>query len=339
MTQLDIIALIVVCIGVASFATVITVLYRNYVRSNIQAISNGKRDIELIDEMIYETDIVVKRRRKGWNIAKSVMFYSFLAIAIPLFGLAMWNRISGNIMIGDNAVMVVASGSMSEKHETATYLKQYNLNNQFSKYDIIVLNKVSNSNQLKLYDVISFKNNKGVNIIHRIIGFDGTRYITRGDANPDQDSYMPTFSDVIGKYSNKKIPAVGVFIMFLQSYAGIITVVSVVYTLFMLDYYNKKLANATEEREEILGQVFDVENMGDDDALDMEDGFKQMIYFKNNVYTFDEEGFVGKFEMSPEDYEKLAKLQQKRELEEQEAKKKKHLFGHKNKDEEEDVNE
>ena len=49
----------------------------------------------------------------------------------------------GNVMmIGDRAVMVVATGSMGYKNEANDYLFNRGLNNQFQQYDIIVLEKV-----------------------------------------------------------------------------------------------------------------------------------------------------------------------------------------------------
>ena len=56
MTTTDLIALIVTILGVASFAAVVTILFRNFIKSSIKEIHNGERDIELIDQTIYEND-------------------------------------------------------------------------------------------------------------------------------------------------------------------------------------------------------------------------------------------------------------------------------------------
>ena len=73
MSSTDIIALIVTIIGVASFATVVTVLFRNYIKSQIKEINLGNRDIEIIDLMIYERNPNVIKKRKAGNIAKNVI--------------------------------------------------------------------------------------------------------------------------------------------------------------------------------------------------------------------------------------------------------------------------
>ena len=327
MTTTDIIALVVTVLGVASFAAVVTILFRNFIKSSIKEIHNGERDIELIDQMVYESDEGVIRRRRAAQFGKTVVYYAFLAVLIPLFGLSLYSRIKNNVtQFGDNAVMVVASGSMSVKQETNTYLFTYNLNNQFQTYDLITVNVVKKSSQLKLYDVIAYRNNKGINVIHRIIDFDTTgselRYITRGDANASSDSYHPKFKDVIGKYTNKRIPGIGVFVMFFQSYAGMVTIASVVYCTIMISHYHKKLDDETDTRQEMLSQVFDISTLGMDDSLLMTSSHENCIYFKDTVYRFDDTHLIEQRPMS--EVEKnlhIEKLRQEAELEEKKSKK------------------
>ena len=54
MSSAEIISLIVTIIGVFSFATIFTILYQSYATSQINEIQSGKKDLELIDEVIYE---------------------------------------------------------------------------------------------------------------------------------------------------------------------------------------------------------------------------------------------------------------------------------------------
>lgn len=299
MNTTDIIALIITCLGVFSFALVITILYRNYVRSSIEEIKSGKRDIELIDLAIYESDPKIKKRNKAIDITKNVVYYTFLVFIIPIFGLSIYSRIKNNVtMIGDNAVMVVASGSMSQKEQSNEYLFTYQLDNQFQTYDMITLTKVKSQSQLELYDVIAFRNNKNINVIHRIIKIDyvdgAAIYTTKGDANTGIDSYQPKFEDIIGKYTGKRIPAIGIFIMFFQSYAGMITVASVVYCMFMISHYSRKSEIASEERTELLSEVFDFSKLNEEEIDSMNQGYNQFIYYQGYQYLFDESGFVNK---------------------------------------------
>ena len=308
MSTTDIIALVVTIIGVSSFATVVTILFRNYIRSAIKEISMGYRDIEIVDLMIYEMDSKVIKQRKTAGIAKNVVYYTFLAIIIPLFGLSLYSRIKNNVTkIGDNFIMVVASGSMSMKNEVNTYLVTNNLNNQFATYDMIVLSGVKSSSQLKQYDVIAYRNDKGINVIHRIIEIDYAggeiSYTTRGDSNNATDSYHPKMKDVIGKYTGKKIPGIGIFIMFFQSYAGIVTILSVVYCSFMISHFNKKLDTATDERRDMLVALFNVNEMGARDPELMTNIHASTIYYKGYAYEISSDGQADKRVMTQQELE------------------------------------
>ena len=308
MSSTDIIALIVTIIGVASFATVVTILFRNYIRSAIKEIKAGHRDIEIVDLMIYELDPKVIKQRKAGSLAKNIIYYAFLAVVIPLFGLSIYSRIKNNVTkIGDNFVMVVASGSMSEKNEANDYLTTYNLNNQFQTYDMIVLTGVKSSTQLTLYDVIAYRNDRGINVIHRIIDIEYSegeiRYTTRGDANSATDNYHPFMKDIIGKYTNKRIPSVGIFIMFFQSYAGIVTILSVVYCSFMISHFTKKLDTATDERRDLLATLFDVNDMVETDLEFMTNTHASIIYYKGYAYEISSNGEADKREMTQQEME------------------------------------
>ena len=321
MSSTDIIALIVTIIGVASFATVVTILFRNYIRSAIKEINMGNRDIEIVDLMIYELDPAVIKKNKANNVAKNVIYYAFLAIIIPIFGLSLYSRIKNNVTkFGENFVMVVASGSMSMKNEANDYLISNNLNNQFATYDMIVLAGVKSASQLHKYDVIAYRNDKGINVIHRIIEIDYSegeiRYTTRGDANSATDSYHPKMKDVIGKYTGKKIPGIGIFIMFFQSYAGIVTILSVVYCSFMISHFNKKLDTATDERRDMLATLFNVDEMGARDPELMTNIHASTIYFKGYAYEIASDGTADKREMTEQELEQYSVSEEPLKIEE-----------------------
>lgn len=301
MTTTEIISLIVTFVGVFSFAAIFTILYKSYATSQISEIKTGKKDIEIIDEMVYENQTHVKRRRKIFKIIKNIFFYLLLIIVIPLFVFSLINRFSGNVlMINNKAIMVVASGSMSEQNEENEYLFTNNLNNQFQKYDIIILEKVNDSSELSLYDVIAYRNDEEINVIHRIIKINSQNYETRGDANNATDKYHPEFTDVIGKYTGKKLEGIGMFIMFLQSYAGIITIFSLLYCMFMIDSITNKINKVQENRANILAEAIDYKDDIGKHALKAE--YSETIFYKGYAYTFNEEGFIEKTEITNTEY-------------------------------------
>lgn len=327
MSSTDIIAIIVTVIGVASFAAVVTILFRNYIKSSIKETRNGERDIELVDDLVYSSNKDVIRRKRAASIGKNIAYYSILAVLIPLFGLSLYSRIKNNVtQFGNNALLVVASGSMSVKLESNEYLYTYNLNNQFNTYDLITVHTVANTGGLTRYDVIAYRNDKGINVIHRIIDIDTSgseiRYVTRGDANAASDSYRPKFSDIIGKYTSKRIPGIGVFVMFFQSYAGIVTILSVVYCTIMISHYHKKLEDATDERQELLASVFDINSLSLDDSDLMTSSHENTIFFKGTAYHFNETQLIEKREMNEIEHKLHEERLKEMEEEEQKSKKK-----------------
>ena len=307
MTSLEIIALVVTAIGVLSFSIIFTILYVSYAGSTMVEVRAGKRDVDIIDDAIYDLQPGVKAQKKTIKIIKRVLFWLSVVIIVPLFIFSLYGKITNGVpMIGGRGIMVVASGSMSEKHSSnVSDLVGYD--NQFQTYDIIVLEKVEKSSALKKYDVIAFVNDEGVNVIHRIVDVvykaDGVHYVTRGDANNGNDTYNPSFKDVIGRYTNQRIPLIGVFVMFLQSYSGIITLVAVIYCLIMIDRMTEKIHQAYAQREKILNdamhfdEVFNVENVVTD--------FSQTIYYDGYAYVFSEVGLNSKYPISEEEQQRL----------------------------------
>lgn len=299
MSSSEIISLTVTLIGVFSFAALFTILYRTYAISQINEIKQGKRDIEIIDEVIYEKQIAVRRRKKIFKVVKTILYYLCMLIVVPLFLLSVVSKFQNNtLMIGNKAMMVVGSDSMSYQNEKNDYLKTNNLNDQFATYDILILEKVENYSDLKQYDVIAYKNNKGINIIHRIKEFkveNGLKVmVTRGDANNGDDEYKPVFDDVIGRVTSTRIQGLGMFIMFLQSYAGIITIVSLIYCLLMIDFYSTKIEKTQDNRVKKLEEAIDYSSETNTEALKAK--YHETIYYRGYEYSFDENGLIEKKE-------------------------------------------
>ena len=306
MNLLEIIAAVATSIGVISFAAIFTLLYRSYSISSIREMKTGKRDIELMDEYIYDSNPSVQLRQKVWRIVKNVCFYGILVLLIPVCALSMINKMQGKVtMVGNRSLMVVASGSMSEKNSANDYLEENGLDNQFNTYDLIVLEQV-NESDLKLYDVIAFVDDTGRNVIHRIVGFnaDGS-FSTRGDSNNTNDTFQPKFENVIGRYADKRVPALGSLVMFLQSVGGMVTLLSLVYCMLMLEKFNAKMRKEEETRLQQLCSAIELDlnhEQSEDDEHVMRADFVETLYYKGFVYLFNEQGFVGKEEITDENY-------------------------------------
>ncbi len=296
MNSYEIISLLVTAVGVISFSAIFTVLYRNYANSAVAEYESGKCDVELIDETIISNAKEAKSYRRVFKRIKQILVGAVVVILVPFMLMSVYSKLTRGIaMVGGHGIVAVASGSMSEKNSENKYLAS--LNDQFNTYDVIVVDEVSSDADLQLYDVIAYVNDKGVNIIHRIVGLDytpeGVRYVTRGDSNNTDDKYRPSSDDVLGEYSGTRIPYIGVFLMFIQSFSGIVTVSAVIYCLIMIESVGNRIYRAREERLLLLGEAIKFES---DTVRDEGIGstFTETVYFKNYAYTFNEKGFVSK---------------------------------------------
>ncbi len=301
MSTLEILSIIATLAGVACFAAVFTILYFSHARSTNAQIEAGKRDIELIDEAIKARNPKVKKRKKIFSAIKTTLFVLFLAIVIPIFIFSLVTRIADGRPVLGKSFLVVASGSMSELNEKNHYyaeLEGLEKPNRFQQYDIIILDKVNSPADLKRFDVVAYRNDRGYTIIHRIVNIEGhgadLKLTTCGDANETEDSYHATFEDVIGVYRGTRVKGVGIVIMFLQSYSGIITVVALLYCLIMADAVSRKIEKCEDARRKKLLEAIEG---GEDAAKEMRAEFKETIYYRGYAYRFDEKGFIDKTEI------------------------------------------
>lgn len=165
------------------------------------------------------------KAKKVTKIVVDVVFWIFFVFALAFTVLAFTAQSSptGYPTIGGKSFLTVQSTSMeSEKG--------------FYKGDLIVIEtfktesedktaRTESISKLNVGDVITFKkdlNGDGVVELntHRIIEKLQTTthyyFHTKGDANPSQDAYDIFDSDILGKWTGKRIAGLGSFIHFLQ---------------------------------------------------------------------------------------------------------------------------
>lgn len=274
-------------------------IYTWYTNGVILDIKSGKLDIQLIDEAIYENLSSVKKRKKISKTINSIVFYGLLICIAPFFIFAIINKTEGNITnFGDKGILVVASGSMSYKNSVNEYLFENDLNNQFSTFDIIIVEKVDSDDDLKLYDVVTFVDSSGKNIIHRIIEIDDSDpnniiYKTRGDAAKVTDP-VSTIANIKGKYTNIRIRYIGAVVLFFQSTLGIGTLVILGLCLIFNDKQTEKINKVKNERLDKF-QMIDYKGSISSDA------YHEEIYYNSFVYYFNDKGFVEKKENTNDD--------------------------------------
>lgn len=290
MSSIEILSLIVTIVALVSLSFVFTFLFRNYFRGIIEAVQSGEEDAELIyEEAMGKREKTVAQ--KVLHYSGKVLSYLVLLLLVGVFTGSLVSRFMGTAMsIGGNIPLVIVSGSMSYKNDANQYLYTNHLDNQFQTYDVIVVNPTASPDDIELYDVIAFYSSEGTVVVHRVVEIvdtsEGKMFVTRGDANEASDDnalygdYLP-YQQVVGEYHGVRLPAVGAFVLFLQSGAGAVCVVSIVYCFAIFEFYRRKMDLAIEERTEKLLSFLTIDET--DENADV--NFTEVLTYKGKDYV------------------------------------------------------
>ena len=169
---------------------------------------------------------------------------------------AMENRIPNGISVPQ----VVLSESMSYKNQKNTYLDKYDLNDQFDRFDLLLIHKLPDELELELYDIVVYEHESGTLIIHRIIGIeepnsnhpDCRHFLLKGDANKSNDDFPVKYEQMRGIYKGDRIQFVGSFIVFLQSPSGWLCIIFIVFMTFFVPYVDKKIQIEKDKRYKLI---------------------------------------------------------------------------------------
>ena len=257
MSSIEILSLIVTIVALVSLSFVFTFLFRSYFRGIVEAVESGEEDAELIYE-----EAMGKREKtlpqKLLHYGGKALSYLVLVVLVGVFAWSLAARFMGTEMsLGGNIPLVIVSGSMSYKNEDNQYLYDNDLDNQFQTYDIIVVNQTASPDDIELYDVIAFYSSDG----------------TVGD-------YLP-YQQIVGEYHGVRVPAAGAFVLFLQSGAGVVCVISIVYCFAIFEFYRRKMDLAIEERTEKLLSFLTIDEA--DENADV--NFTEVLTYKGKDYV------------------------------------------------------
>jgi len=131
----------------------------------------------------------------------------------------------------------------------------------FKKGDLIIAKKVDDLYSLKENDVITFYtiiDGQRVINTHRIVKIseeDNTKtFITRGDNNPVDDETPVSASDILGKWTNKKISGLGKFLDFITTKTGFFICVLIPIAIFFIFELYKFIAVLIESKQTVLSE-------------------------------------------------------------------------------------
>ena len=129
----------------------------------------------------------------------SIVIGVYLAFAIFAFTTKV---VSVTMPVVNNQYYVsIATNSMSGKLSSNTYLEENDIKNGLFQYDIAAFDKLGDK-EIKLYDIILFKQDNKL-ITHRVIELVGeNQYKTQGDNNVLPDEWTVDRNNVLGIYNH-----------------------------------------------------------------------------------------------------------------------------------------
>ena len=228
------------------------------VKTTLKTIRHGLEDERIIKE--YEKQ---KRENPIMQVICRCVCAVILAVGFVAFCLSVGIQFADDRVVGDIPLpKVVLSSSMSFKNDKNTYLNENGLDDQFDRFDLILTRELPGEFELELYDIVVYDYH-GTLIIHRIIGIEepnekhpGHRqFLLRGDAAWYSDDYPVTYEQMQAIYRGEKIPCVGSFFVFMQSPAGYLCILLVVFAMIATPVVEKKFKNAKIERLQQIGYI------------------------------------------------------------------------------------
>ena len=242
------------CLIVFLLLTSIFAYFTVYViKTSIRLIGLGAEDKIIITE--YEKAKKSAKITKALSIFDKVFTLVICSLLIAFFGISACVNVESTKVVGDiPVVQVVKSSSMETRYENNAYLFENDLTDQISTFDLITVYKLPNEEDLKLYDIVVYEVDN-VLVVHRIIeieepnGQHSERYFRlQGDAVHYPDKYPVKYSQMKGIYRGERIPFVGSFVMFMQSPAGYLCILLVLFVLIALPIAEKKILKAKMTR-------------------------------------------------------------------------------------------
>ena len=243
-----ILCLIVFILLTAVFSSMLVVI----TRQSLRLIRCGEEDERLFKERLQT--IRLGKRETGW-LAKAITVF-FALIVFAIFGFTVYMKIvEDKPTTNIPSFHVVQSGSMSDKYEKNTYLFENDLNNQFSRFDVVITRQLPKEEDLQLYDIVVYEVDD-VLLIHRIVGIeepneqhpDERYFLLQGDLVEHPDKFPVRYSQMKGIYKDEKVRFIGSFFMFLQSPAGYLCILLILVEMISTPFITRKIAKAEEKR-------------------------------------------------------------------------------------------
>ena len=240
----------ILCLIVFLLLTAIFTFFTVYfIKVSLKLIRLGAEDEKIKIE--YEKTLTLSKRTKALSFLDKVFSLVVCVLIMAVFGVSACVNVESTKIVGDvPVVQVVQSSSMATRYEGNEYLYKNNITDQIQTFDLVTIHKLPDEMDLKLYDIVVYEVDDML-VIHRIVGIEepndkhSERYfVLQGDAVHVRDKFPVTYSQMKGIYRGERIPFIGSFVMFMQSPAGYLCILLVLFVLIALPIAEKKILNA-----------------------------------------------------------------------------------------------
>lgn len=215
------------------------------------------------DKRIYKDYLKAKRRGKTKTGGSKTLAVFFAFIVCLIFGFTVYMQVAAEKQTTDIPTLrVVYSDSMAGKYEQNTYLYQNNLNDHFSRFDVVLTHRLPEEKDLQLYDIVVYEVDN-VLLIHRIVGIEepnaqhpNERYfVLQGDMVERPDKFPVRYSQMKAIYRGQRIANIGSFVLFLQSPAGYLCFLLILVEMIASPIMRKKIEKAEQNRLKVIKSI------------------------------------------------------------------------------------
>jgi signal peptidase I len=237
-------------------AVTFTYLIALVVKMTIRLIRTGDEDESILKE--FENK---KKKKASSKVLDCVVSTVLCVVLLVAFVFSLVVNLQENTYFENLPTLkIVTSSSMATRYENNTYLFENNLTDQVKVYDLLFTYKAPAEEELELYDIVVYEVD-GNMVLHRIIGIeepneyhpDKRYFLCQGDALERADRFPVRYSQIHGIYRGERIPFVGSFLLFMQSPAGWLCVLLVLFVMIATPIIEKKILAEQKKRLSALG--------------------------------------------------------------------------------------
>lgn len=245
-----------------ALSALFAVLIYNIIKLTVRLIRHGADDERI------RTDYLKSKARSSKSKTVSTVISAVLCVFLSvLFAFSLWLHVTEDDFSPAVSVKVVGSSSMASKNKRNKYLFENRLDDQFNTFDLILTHEVPGEFDLRLYDVVVYEH-EGVMIIHRIVGIEepnaehpgGREFTLQGDAISNPDALPVTYDQIRAIYHGERLPFAGSFVFFMQSPAGWLCILLMLFVIVATPIVEKKIGRETQRRLREIGVIDDGES-------------------------------------------------------------------------------